>query len=180
MSYYRYGKEEKKITFADTDKRHAELRLKLRRDGISQVDFFKSMVTGYINDPNILVYITKVKQEKVKLEKAIKQNEDIKQGNQTLQDLGITERDIDFVFDLIEKEKMKSNELFVVECALKCKEKKVSCPNTDCRMWIDYEQENIAALFLSKKGERTGLTRDLHYMNCRAFRHQLFEGKQTL
>ena len=57
MSYYRYGKEEKKITFADTDKRHAELRVKLRRDGISQVDFFKSMVTGYIdNDPNILMY----------------------------------------------------------------------------------------------------------------------------
>lgn len=106
MSYYRYGKEEKKITFADTDKRHAELRLKLRRDGISQVDFFKSMVTGYIeNDPNILVYITKVKQEKSKIGKSkiIKQNEDIKQGNQTLQDLGITERDIDFVFDLIER-----------------------------------------------------------------------------
>ena len=105
MSYYRYGKEEKKITFADTDGRHAELRLKLRRDGISQVDFFKSMVTGYItNDPNILMYITKVKQEKGKIgkKKIAKQNEDIKQGNQTLQDFGITERDIDFVFDLIE------------------------------------------------------------------------------
>ncbi len=106
MSYYRYGKEEKKITFADTDKRHAELRLKLRRDGISQVDFFKSMVTGYINnDPNILMYITKIKQEKGKIgkKKITRQNEDIKQGNQTLQDLGITERDIDFVFDLIER-----------------------------------------------------------------------------
>ena len=99
------GKEEKKIIFADTDGRHAELRLKLRRDGISQVDFFKSMITGYItNDPNILMYITKVKQEKGKIgkRKIAKQNEDIKQGNQTLQDLGITERDIDFVFDLIE------------------------------------------------------------------------------
>ena len=106
MSYYRYGKEDKKITFADTDKRHAELRLKLRRDGISQVDFFKSMVTGYIdNDPNILMYITKIKQEKGKIgkKKIIKQNEDIKQGNQTLQDLGITQGDIDFVFDLIER-----------------------------------------------------------------------------
>ena len=105
MSYYRYGKEEKKITFADTDQRHAELRLKLRRDGISQVDFFKSMVTGYIdNDPNILMYITKIKQEKQKVgkKKIARQTEDIKQGSQTLQDFGITERDIDFVFDLIE------------------------------------------------------------------------------
>ena len=105
MSYYRYGKEEKNIVFADTDARHAELRLKLRRDGISQVDFFKAMVTGYItNDPNIVMYITKVKQEKGKIgkKKIARQNEDIKQGNQTLQDFGITERDIDFVFDLIE------------------------------------------------------------------------------
>jgi len=106
MNYYRYGQEEKKITFADTDKRHAELRIKLRRDGLSQVDFFKSMVSGYIdNDPNILMYITKIKQEKSKIgkRKIIKQNEDIKQGNQTLQDLGITSQDIDFVFDLIER-----------------------------------------------------------------------------
>ena len=51
------------------------------------------------------MYITKIKQEKGKIgkKKITKQNEDIKQGNQTLQDLGITERDIDFVFDLIER-----------------------------------------------------------------------------
>ena len=105
MKHYRYGKEEKSIMFADTDARHAELRLKLRRDGISQVEFFKAMVTGYIkNDPNIVMYITKIKQEKGKIgkKKIARQNEDIKQGNQTLQDFGITERDIDFVFDLIE------------------------------------------------------------------------------
>ena len=90
----------------EADKRHAELRLKLRRDGISQVDFFKSMVTGYINnDPNILMYITKVKQEKNKIgkKKIERQNKDIEQGNQTLRDLGITDQDIDFVFDLIER-----------------------------------------------------------------------------
>ena len=106
MAFYRYGKDEKKITFADTDKRHAELRLKLRRDGISQVDFFKSIVTGYINnDPNILMYITKIKQEKSKIgkKKIDRQNLDIEQGNQTLRDLGITSQDIDFVFDLIER-----------------------------------------------------------------------------
>ena len=36
MSYYSYGKEEKNIVFADTDARHAELRLKLRRLGVYQ------------------------------------------------------------------------------------------------------------------------------------------------
>ena len=51
MSYYRYGQEEKKITFADTDKRHAELRLKLRRDGISpEDDDFKVFTIKHIDD----------------------------------------------------------------------------------------------------------------------------------
>tara|TARA_B100000282_G_C31723891_1_gene487388 strand:- start:696 stop:1031 length:336 start_codon:yes stop_codon:yes gene_type:complete len=106
MTYYRYGKQEKKITFADTDGRHAELRLKLRRDGISQVEFFKAMITGYImNDPNVLMYITKVKGDKgiIGKKKIAKQNSDVEKGNQVLQDLGLTERDIDFVFDLIER-----------------------------------------------------------------------------
>jgi hypothetical protein len=101
-----YGKHNKSIVFSDTDKRHAELRLKLRRDGISQIDFFTSMITGYINnDPNILMYITKVKQAKGKIgkKKIAKQNKDIQQGNQALQDLGLTERDVDFIFDLIER-----------------------------------------------------------------------------
>lgn len=103
---YRYGKEEKKIMFADTDKRHADLRLKLRRDGLSQVEFFKSIVTGYIeNDPNIVSYISSVKEKKkligkVKLKK---QKSLIEKGNQTLQDLGLTEEDLDFVYDLIER-----------------------------------------------------------------------------
>ena len=32
------------------------------------------------------------------------------------------------------------------ECAEKCKELNVSCPNKDCRMWIDYEQEKNCTL----------------------------------
>ena len=103
---YRYGKEEKKIMFADTDKRHADLRLKLRRDGLSQVEFFKSIVTGYIeNDPNIVSYISLVKENKklIGKRKLKDQKSLIEKGNQTLKDLGLTEGDLDFVYDLIER-----------------------------------------------------------------------------
>ena len=103
---YRYGKEEKKIMFADTDKRHADLRLKLRRDGLSQVEFFKSIVTGYIeNDPNIVSFISSVKEDKklIGKRKLKDQKSLIEKGNQTLKDLGLTEGDLDFVYDLIEK-----------------------------------------------------------------------------
>ncbi len=103
---YRYGKEEKKIMFADTDKRHAELRLKLRRDGLSQVEFFKSIVTGYIeNDPNIVSYISLIKENKklIGKKKLKDQKSLIEKGNQTLKDLGLTEGDLDFVYDLIER-----------------------------------------------------------------------------
>ena len=103
---YRYGKEEKKIMFADTDKRHAELRLKLRRDGLSQVEFFKSILTGYIqNDPNIVSYIAGIKEDKKKIGKAKieTQKKLIESGNKILEDLGLTEKDLDFVYDLIER-----------------------------------------------------------------------------
>ena len=92
--------------FADTDKRHAELRLKLRRDGISQVKFFQSIVTGYIeNNLNIITFVKNIKEMDAKIgKKKIKNcHKSIVEGNALLRDFGFTEQDADFVFDLIEK-----------------------------------------------------------------------------
>ena len=50
-----YGKNLKKVVFADTDKRHADLKIRLRYDGLTQLQFFQSIVTGYIEkDPRIV------------------------------------------------------------------------------------------------------------------------------
>ena len=106
MKYREYGKNEKVIMFSDTDKRHAELILKLRRDGLSAPQFFRSLVTGYIeNEVNIVRYISDVKSEnarigKKKIEYIV---DDIDKGNQILSELGMTEKDVDFIFDLIER-----------------------------------------------------------------------------
>tara|TARA_A100001515_G_scaffold9046_2_gene7560 strand:- start:99 stop:350 length:252 start_codon:yes stop_codon:yes gene_type:complete len=36
---------------------------------------------------------------------------------------------------------MMKNKIRNLDCLNLCKEKDVSCPNTDCRLWINYEKE---------------------------------------
>mgnify|MGYP001278805329 CR=1 FL=1 len=101
-----YGEQEKSILFRDTDKRHADLIVRLRRDGLTQSQFFKSIVTGYIqNDPNLILFLQKVKEKvakpgKKKIDKTYK---DMVAGNEMLDKLGISDGDVSFVFDLIER-----------------------------------------------------------------------------
>lgn len=104
--YNSYGKNQKVIMFADSDKRHAELLVKLRRDGLSRADFFREIISGYINNNEDLVsFITKVKREKGRVgkKKIDKVYQSIKEGDELMQKLGLTDDDIDFVFDLIER-----------------------------------------------------------------------------
>lgn len=101
-----YGKSEKGIMFSDTDKRHAELLVRLRRDGMSKSQFFREIITGYINnDPDIVSFVTRTKYKisRIGKNKIEKTNKEIQEGNQILKDFGITDGDIDFIFDLIER-----------------------------------------------------------------------------
>lgn len=59
---YRYGQEGKKIVFQDSDKRHADLRIRLRHDGLTQTEFFRGIITGYLQrDARVIEYITDLK-----------------------------------------------------------------------------------------------------------------------
>jgi len=41
-------------------------------------------------------------------------------------------------------------------CVQLCKDKKVSCPNTDCPMWIKFEEDlNCANISVAKHGNMT-------------------------
>ena len=48
MENANYGKNTKKIVFLDTDHRHAQLILRLRHHGLTQSDFFRALISGYI------------------------------------------------------------------------------------------------------------------------------------
>ena len=53
----------KKVIFDDTDTRHARLKIRLEYDGLSQAEFFRSFITGYLEkDKLIMEYVDKYKQ----------------------------------------------------------------------------------------------------------------------
>ena len=57
--------DRKKIMFYDSPKRQADFRIRLQYDGMNQSDFFRAMLTGYLEqDTNILAYLDSYKEKK--------------------------------------------------------------------------------------------------------------------
>ena len=98
-----YGSSLKKICFEETDKRHVDLRIRLHADGIKQGEFFRAMITGYIEkDSDLLNFLDKHKtQSKAKSDKVRKM---IKKGEETKRIFGLDEGEIEDIFDLIANE----------------------------------------------------------------------------
>ena len=56
---------DKRIVFTDTTKRQADFRIRLGYDGMTQSEFFRAMISGYLEqDRNLLDYVEKYKREK--------------------------------------------------------------------------------------------------------------------
>ena len=100
-------RDRKKFMFYDTEKRQADLRIKLQHDGITQSTFFRIMMSGYLeNDENILNYLNKF-QEKYKMRgkyKIKKVRSLIDKGSEAKKQFGIDEDEIESIFDLVEME----------------------------------------------------------------------------
>ena len=98
---------EKRVVFTDTDDRHAQLRIRLQHDGISQSDFFRAMITGYLeNDGQITNYLANYKekhgiQNKKKRGRVV---EDIEEGEHLLEKFGIKDDELEGIFDMIAEE----------------------------------------------------------------------------
>ena len=102
-----YGEAGKKIVFYDSEKNHAELKIRLHYDGLTQSAFFRQIVAGYVaQDENILKYIEKVKLEKTSqsksnMKKISKMNATKKK---TIQKFALDENEIENIFDILEEE----------------------------------------------------------------------------
>ena len=107
MGYKQLAKDKtKKVVFDDTDTRHAQLKVRLEYDGLSQAEFFRSVITGYLEmDKSIMDYISKYKESNEKLSKRnLKyQNKDRKMADELLGKFGIKDEEIDNIFDVIAK-----------------------------------------------------------------------------
>lgn len=104
---YKYGKEGKRIVFQDLDKRHADLRIRLRHDGLTQVQFFQSLITGYIeNDPRMVDFIADLKLRLAKQGKSKIQvtRNLIEEGEQLKRLFMFDEEEQEEIFDIIAKE----------------------------------------------------------------------------
>ena len=109
MSEPKYGTMNKKVVFYDSDKRFAELKIRLQHDGISQAQFFRGIVTGYLmQDGDVLSYVDKLKTSKNignRSKKSIKEERElINTGKERLDKLALGDDEIDNIFDILEKE----------------------------------------------------------------------------
>jgi len=98
-----YGNLTKRIVFTENDHRQAKLLIRCKYDGLSQSDFFRHIVSGYIQgDERIQSYINEVK----KTGKNRRQKSEIlkKIGHQKMEDFGLTGGEVDNIFDLLEEE----------------------------------------------------------------------------
>jgi len=102
-----YGKSGKKIVFYDSDKRHADLKIRLHFDGLTQSAFFRGMISGYLSqDENIVNFIDKLKEEnnfqsQTKRKKIKKMT---KMRQETIDKFALKEDEIESIFDILEEE----------------------------------------------------------------------------
>ena len=102
-------KKDKQILFLETEKRHADLKIKLKHYGITQSDFIRGCISGLINDDEqFLQFFFKVLEEKSyrKSSKNRKKNEEmITKGLNTVEeDFILKDSEIENIFDIIEKD----------------------------------------------------------------------------
>jgi hypothetical protein len=97
----------KRLVFDDTDSRHAQLKVRLNYDGLSQAEFFRSFITGYLNkDELVMDFLKKYKEDK-KIQS--KRNitiimSDYEKADDLLSKFGIEQDELEDIFDLIAKE----------------------------------------------------------------------------
>jgi translation elongation factor P/translation initiation factor 5A len=102
-----YGREGKKIVFYDTDKRHVELKIRLKHDRLTQAEFFRTLITGYLDkDENVLLFLDKYILENGKLRKKnlFTNRALIKDGKDVEKAFALGEDEIENIFDLLEEE----------------------------------------------------------------------------
>tara|TARA_Y100000310_G_scaffold280120_1_gene299634 strand:+ start:68 stop:385 length:318 start_codon:yes stop_codon:yes gene_type:complete len=98
--------EAKKVIFYSTDTTHADLKIRLHYDGISQSIFFKSLVEGYLRkDERILDFIDDLK-EKLDIHSKKKRSDSgrlKKKGEEVKKQFALDENDIEDIFDILEE-----------------------------------------------------------------------------
>jgi hypothetical protein len=97
----------KRVVFRENDKVHADLRIRLHYDGISQSDFFRGCIGAYIDQsPEFMQFLGTLKSEKSKHSKLknAKSKKLSAQGKKLTEHFALDSNEIENIFDMIEEE----------------------------------------------------------------------------
>mgnify|MGYP001481712151 CR=1 FL=1 len=97
----------KRIVFESTTNKHAQLKVRLQYDSMSQAEFFRCLIEGYLSKDNrILEYLQEYRISKGKDSKrnAKYREKDLEKSKDLLNKFGIKDDELENIFDLIEQE----------------------------------------------------------------------------
>ncbi len=97
----------KKIIFYDSEKNQADLKIRLQYDGLKQSEFFRAIVAAYLNkDNDILNFVFRYKEQNQVQAKAKRQKSKslIDKGRGVERQFGLSNKDIENIFDILEEE----------------------------------------------------------------------------
>lgn len=98
-----YGNLTKRIVFTDSDHRHAKLLIRLRHDNLTQSNFFRHIISAYIDgDERIQSFVDEIKKQSLKHTKASSQLR--RKGKEKAKDLGLSNDEVEDIFDMLEQE----------------------------------------------------------------------------
>jgi len=102
-----YGTRDKRISFMDTDKRNADLMIRLKHDGLTKTRFFRELLTGYLDrDHTIVDFIERLKEssglQSKKQAKIVEAAEE--KGRENKRKFSLDDNEIESIFDILEKE----------------------------------------------------------------------------
>ena len=99
--------DRKKIMFYDSADRQTKLRIRCELDGISQSQFFRMMITGYIEkDESVLLFLSKCK-ERFNIQgqqKRSRIDRTHRKSKETEKKFDLQDEEIESIFDIIETE----------------------------------------------------------------------------
>jgi len=97
--------DRKKIMFYDTSDRQARLKIRCRYDGINQSQFFRYMLTGYLEqNPDIIKFVDRCKERfgGQGIQKRRKISRNYTKMEETKTKFNLNEGEIENIFDVIE------------------------------------------------------------------------------
>ena len=97
----------KKVVYWENDKVHADLKLKIHYDGITQSDFFRGCVRAYLEEEgSFMTFLGELKEKRSKLSKTVRKiaNKDQRNSERQREIFGLSEVEVEDIFDILEKE----------------------------------------------------------------------------